>query len=167
MIAVPIGTRVQRMATAASPAYLAERGRPEHPRDLLDHACLLGRFASGAKPPWEFERDGETVRVEPKGPLTVRIGGGVDLAVAAAIDGLGHVHVFEGWPAPHLASGALEPVLEPWWRNIPGPFLYYPGRARLPPPLRAFVDFLARRFAPEPPWDRDLPGPAREAIGLP
>jgi DNA-binding transcriptional LysR family regulator len=40
MIAVPIGPRVQRFATAASPAYLDARGRPSHPRDLLEHACL-------------------------------------------------------------------------------------------------------------------------------
>src|SRR5271170_1593807 len=50
MIAVPIGPRVQRFATAASPAYLDAHGRPEHPRDLLAHACLRGRFASGAMP---------------------------------------------------------------------------------------------------------------------
>ena len=72
MIAVPIGPRVQRFATAASPAYLDRHGRPEHPRDLLGHACLRGRFASGAMPPWEFERDGEVVRVDPTGPLIVR-----------------------------------------------------------------------------------------------
>jgi len=50
MIAVPIGPRVQRFATAAAPSYLAARGRPEHPRDLLRHSCLLGRFDSGAMP---------------------------------------------------------------------------------------------------------------------
>src|SRR6202035_2638904 len=43
MIAVPIGPRVQRFATAAAPAYLNRRGRPAHPRDLLGHACLRGR----------------------------------------------------------------------------------------------------------------------------
>src|SRR3984885_9236151 len=62
MIAAPIGPRVQRMATAASPGYLDLHGRPEHPRDLLTHACLRGRFASGAMPPWEFARDGEELR---------------------------------------------------------------------------------------------------------
>src|SRR5438445_4634100 len=56
MIAVPIGPRWQRMATAAAAAYLNRRGRPEHPRDLLDHSCLRGRFPSGTMPPWEFER---------------------------------------------------------------------------------------------------------------
>jgi DNA-binding transcriptional LysR family regulator len=37
MVAVPIGPRVQRYAAAASPAYLARRGRPTHPRELLEH----------------------------------------------------------------------------------------------------------------------------------
>ena len=48
MIAIPIGPRVQRYAAAASPNYLDRRGRPDHPRELLNHACLLGQFASGA-----------------------------------------------------------------------------------------------------------------------
>ncbi|WP_295144155.1 LysR family transcriptional regulator [uncultured Reyranella sp.] len=142
MIAVPIGPHVQRFATAASPDYIAARGRPQHPRDLLTHACLRGQFASGASPPWEFERDGEIVRVDPTGPLVVRIGAAADLAVSAGIAGLGIVHLFEEWLRPHLDSGALEPVLMPWWQSFPGPFLYYPGRRHLPAPLRAFVDFI-------------------------
>jgi DNA-binding transcriptional LysR family regulator len=142
MIAVPIGPRVQRFATAASPAYLDARGRPQHPRDLLAHSCLRGQFASGAMPAWEFERDGEVVRVDPAGPLMVRIGAAADLAVGAAVAGLGIIHLFEEWMRPHLDSGALEPVLAPWWQNFPGPFLYYPGRRHLPAPLRAFVDFI-------------------------
>ncbi|MDB6047696.1 MAG: LysR family transcriptional regulator [Pseudomonas sp.] len=142
MIAVPIGPRFQRFATAASPAYLEARGRPEHPRDLLEHACLRGKFPSGAMPLWEYERGDETVRVDPTGPLIVRVGGAVDLAVQAAIDGLGIVYLFEDWLRPYLDSGALEPVLEPWWQIFTGPFLYYPGRSYLPSPLRAFVDFI-------------------------
>ncbi|MES0175430.1 LysR family transcriptional regulator [Mesorhizobium sp. M0006] len=142
MIAVPIGPRVQRFATGASPAYLDRHGRPQHPSDLLGHACLRGRFASGAMLPWEFERDGEVVRVDTTGPLIVRIGGASDLAVHAAIAGSGIVALFEGWLRPHFESGALEPVLEPWWQSFPGPFLYYPGRRLVPAPLRAFVDYI-------------------------
>ncbi|UGB36846.1 LysR family transcriptional regulator [Frateuria soli] len=142
MIAVPIGPRVQRMATAASPAYLEARGRPEHPRDLLRHACLRGQFASGVIPPWEFERDGEIVRVDPDGPLLVRLGAAKDLAVSAALDGLGIIHLFEAWLQPHLDSGALVPILQPWWQPFSGPYLYYPGSKHLPAPLRAFVDFI-------------------------
>lgn len=143
MIAVPIGPRVQRFATAASPDYLDRRGRPQHPSDLLAHACLQGRFSSGAMTsPWEFERDGEVVRVDPTGPLIVRVGGASDLAVDAAISGTGIVHLFEDWLRPHFDSGALEPILEPWWQRFSGPFLYYPGRRLVPAPLRAFIDFV-------------------------
>jgi DNA-binding transcriptional LysR family regulator len=142
MIAVPIGPRIQRFAAAAAPAYLDRHGRPEHPRELLGHACLRGRFASGAMPPWEFERGGEVVRIDPSGPLLVRAGGGTDLAVDAAIAGTGILYLFEDWLRPHLDSGALEPVLEPWWQRFSGPFLYYPGRRLVPTPLRAFIDFI-------------------------
>ena len=143
MIAVPIGPRRQRFATAASPAYLDRHGRPGHPRDLLDHACLLGRFASGAlTSPWEFERDGEIVRVEPRGPLIVQVGGATDLAVDAAVAGAGVITLFEGWLRPHLDGGTLEPVLEDWWQPFAGPFLYYSDRRLVPPPLRAFVDHV-------------------------
>jgi DNA-binding transcriptional LysR family regulator len=143
MIAVPIGPRVQRFAAAAAPAYLDRHGRPEHPRELLDHACLRGRFPSGAMvAPWEFEREGEIVRVDPTGPLIVRAGGATDLAVDAAIAGTGIICLFEDWLRPHLDSGALEPILEPWWPRFSGPFLYYPGRRLVPAPLRAFVDFI-------------------------
>ncbi|MFD1035477.1 LysR family transcriptional regulator [Sphingomonas hankookensis] len=143
MIAVPIGPRVQRFATAAAPAYLDARGRPDHPRDLLDHACLRGRFSSGAlTSPWEFERDGEIVRIEPQGPLIAGVAGAVDLLVNVAVAGGGIIHLFEDWLAPTLGSGALEPVLPDWWQSFSGPFLYYSGRRLVPPPLRAFLDFL-------------------------
>lgn len=145
MIAVPIGPRRQRFATAAAPSYLDRRGRPEHPRDLLAQDCLLGRFPSGSlTAPWEFERAGEIVRVDPSGPLIVRVGAS-DLVVAAAVAGTGIVHLFEDWLRPYLDSGVLEPVLEPWWQVFSGPFLYFPGCRHLPAPLRAFVDFIAAR----------------------
>jgi len=143
MIAVPIGPRVQRFATAAAPAYLKARGRPAHPRDLLEHACLRGRFTSGMlTSPWEFERDGEIVRIEPQGPLIASVAGAVDLLVEVASAGGGIIHLFEDWLVPALASGVLEPVLPEWWQSFSGPFLYYSGRRLIPPPLRALLDFI-------------------------
>jgi len=143
MIAIPIGPREQRFAAAASPAYLDRHGRPEHPRQLLEHACLLGRFASGAMTAWEFEREGEVIKVDVTGPLIVRVGAATDLAVDAAIAGTGIVSLFEDWLRPYFDRGALEPVLEPWWQRFSGPFLYYPGRRYVPAPLRAFIDFTS------------------------
>lgn len=142
MIAVPIGPRVQRFAVGASSAYLERRGRPKHPRELLQHACLRGRFTSGAMAAWEFERDGEVIRVEPSGPLLVSLGTATDLAVEAAVAGVGLICLFDDWLRPYFESGALEPVLEPWWQSFSGPFLYYPGRRLVPAPLRAFIDFV-------------------------
>jgi DNA-binding transcriptional LysR family regulator len=142
MIAVPIGPRVQRLATAAAPSYLDAHGRPEHPSELLSHACLRFQFAGGATPSWEFERHGEIMRLNPAGPLLVRPGAAVDLGISTAIAGVGVIHLFEGMLRPHFDSGALEPILEPWWQPFSGPFLYYPGRRHLPAPLRALVEFL-------------------------
>ena len=142
MVAVPIGPRIQRFAAAAAPGYLDRVGRPGHPRDLLAHNCIRGRFASGSMPTWDFEREGESARVDVTGQLVVGLGGSADLAVDAAIGGTGVVYLFEDWLRPHLDSGALEPVLEAWWPRFSGPFLYYPGRRLLPAPLRALVDFI-------------------------
>ncbi|WP_034299290.1 LysR family transcriptional regulator [Herbaspirillum sp. RV1423] len=141
MIAVPIGPRTQRFAVAAAPTYLARRGVPQHPRDLLQHACLRGRFLSGAIYPWEFERDGQTLTVEPGGPLIVTPTV-ADLAVSAAVAGHGLIYLFEEWLEPYMTSGQLQPVLQDWWLSFPGPFLYYSGRRHLPAPLRAFIDFI-------------------------
>ncbi|KAF1059465.1 LysR family transcriptional regulator [Burkholderia gladioli] len=147
MIAVPIGPRVQRMALGASPAYLDRRGRPAHPRELLHHECILGRFPGRATVPWDFVRDGEKLRIEPAGQLLVELGAAFDLGVDAAIAGTGLVYLFEDWLRPHFDSGALERVLEPWWDSFSGPFLYYPGRRLVPAPLRAFIDFIRAESA--------------------
>jgi DNA-binding transcriptional LysR family regulator len=145
MIAVPIGPRSQRFALAASPAYLAARPRPAHPRDLLDHACVRHRFPSGAMPAWEFERDDEIVRIAPTGSL---ITSAIDLELSAAIDGLGIIYSFDAWLAPAFASGALQPLLQDWWQRFSGPLLYYPSRRHMPAPLRAFVDYLKNSSLP-------------------
>lgn len=142
MIAVPIGPRTQRIVTAAAPAYLSAHGRPGHPQDLLDHACLRLRFSGGALAVWEFEKDGDVVLVDPQGPLLIKPGSASDLIVAAAVAGLGVVHLFEDWLRPRLDDGTLVTVLDDWAQSFSGPMLYYSGRRHLPPALRAFVDFI-------------------------
>jgi DNA-binding transcriptional LysR family regulator len=141
MIAVPIGPRSQRIITAAAPAYLDAHGRPAHPRELLDHACLRLRFSSGARATWEFERGDEVIRLDPPGPLLIQPGSACDLLVETAAAGLGVVRLFEDWLAPAMQSGALERILDEWDEPFSGPMLYYSGRRQLPPPLRAFIDF--------------------------
>ncbi|MFS2222641.1 LysR family transcriptional regulator [Pantoea sp. B65] len=142
VIALPIGPRQQRFAVAAAPAYLDRYGRPEHPRELIQHRCIRGRYASGVMPEWEFEQAGEVVRVQTSGPLVVSIGSAVDLAVATAIAGGGVIYLFEEWLRPAIDNGQLEAILTPWWQYFSGPYLYYPDRRLIPAPLRAFIDFV-------------------------
>lgn len=142
MIAIPIGPATQRVLTAAAPSYLSAKGRPQHPSELLEHACLRLRFAGGAPAMWEFEKDGQVIRLDPPGPLLVQPESACDLLVETALSGLGIVCLFEDWLAPHIRSGALEIVLDDWAAPFSGPMLYYSGRRQLPPPLRAFIDFI-------------------------
>ncbi|MEK1889068.1 MAG: LysR family transcriptional regulator [Phyllobacterium sp.] len=139
MIAIPIGPRTQRFVAAAAPSYLSKHGVPAHPRDLVNHACIRHRFTSGYVPHWEFERNGQLIKITPKGPL---IASTAELQLEAAIAGLGVVYSFEEFLGNPLASGELVPVLAPWWQTFTGPRLYYPSRKHVPAPLRAFVDFI-------------------------
>ncbi len=86
---------------------------------------------------WEFERDGRTLTVDPPGSLIVNDG---DLLFAFARAGLGLAYVADIVVAAELASGALEPVLQPFLPRSPGLFLYFPQRAQDQPKLRAFID---------------------------
>lgn len=142
MISVPIGPRIQRFVAAAAPSYLQHNGHPKHPHELLKHRCIRSKFNTGHIPDWEFEKAGEVIKIQPTGPLIVSVGTAADLAVDAAIQGLGVIQLFEEWLKPHLQSGTLEPVLESWWQSFSGPYLYYPDRRLVPAPLRAFIDYV-------------------------
>jgi len=140
VIAVPIGPRIQRLALAATPAYLASRGAINHPADLLQHDCIRMKFSSGALVPWQFERNGETIKIDPPGRITI----GVDGAYAAidmARCSKGVIATFENWLQPHFKTNDLEPVLPQWWQTFEGPWLYFSSRF-MSAPLRAFIDFL-------------------------
>jgi DNA-binding transcriptional LysR family regulator len=141
MVAVPI-SGPQRYVLVGAPKLIAEVGAPQRPEDLLGKPCIRLRFPSGLTPPWEFERDGREVKIEPHGRLTA---GNVRLQLEAAIAGLGFYTTFEGYAAQAVADGRLVSLLEDWLPPFPGPFLYFPSRRHVPPALRALVDFVRWR----------------------
>jgi DNA-binding transcriptional LysR family regulator len=140
MIAMSLGPP-QRYVLVASPRFLAARGRPRKPEDVLGQPCIVVRFPTGVVLPWEFEKDGRQVKFVPEGRLTCAHTG---LQLQAAIDGLGFMMTFEETTLEAVRAGRLEVVLEDWCPPFPGPFLYYPSRRQPPPTLAAFINFVTQ-----------------------
>jgi len=138
---VPIGPP-QRYAVVAAPAYLLNLPPPRRPADLADHACIRRRFQGGSIFVWSFRKHGETVRVDPSGPLTVN---DAQIAVNAAVAGVGVAYVHEQYAVRELEAGSLVRLLEDWSPGLGRPFLYYPRQRYVPSALRAFIDFAKAR----------------------
>lgn len=137
MIAVPLEPPVRQIPVAA-PGYVAERGLPAHPRDLLGHDCIRWRWPGRAQPyRWEFFEDGAWFEVEVDGPLIVN---SKDIALQAAIDGVGIAFSVERTARQAIADGRLVPMLEPWCEPFPGHHLCFPQQRQMSPALRAFID---------------------------
>ena len=149
-----------RMVTCASPAYLAEKGEPEHPRDLEAHNCLVYDYLARMGT-WSFERDGEVVNVRAKGRLR---GNNGEVLMQAAVDGLGITLAPTFIASEALRSGALKPVLCNWYVVEPAFFAVMPpGRVNVGK-VRAFLDHLAKALGKEPFWDRNLPIKPRNRV---
>ena len=143
MIAVPLCGR-QNYRLVGAPSLIDAIGRPVRPEDLPGLPFIRTRFRSGVMFPLEFEKDGRIVRVDPPPRL---VSTNIALKRRAVLEGVGLWAAFDGYVADDLAEGRLVSLLEDWLPDFPGPKLYYPSRRHVPPPLRAFVDFLRDRRA--------------------
>jgi DNA-binding transcriptional LysR family regulator len=140
MIAVPIGGSF-RVVTVASPVYLERNGEIENPGDLSNHNCVRYRWDKAVANNWRFMKDGDRVDVAVGGTLAVN---DHDLALRAALDGVGVVQLPEASVAGLIDQGRLVPVLADWSPNWGSFFLFYPSRRHVPTKMRALVDFLRR-----------------------
>jgi DNA-binding transcriptional LysR family regulator len=136
-----------RVAVVGAPAYFVRHRPPRTPDDLVHHNCVQYRRAAGFVFEWPFERDGKALQISLEGRVMVN---DTDLAVRAALDGLGIAYTIEALADPYLRSGQLLRVLEDWSPSFDGLFLYYPGHRQVPAALRAFIDMLraGRGLAP-------------------
>jgi DNA-binding transcriptional LysR family regulator len=138
-----VGVRVSedlRMAVVGAPSYFARHGKPQHPRELHQHDCIMYRQrTSNAIYRWEFTEDGKDFAVAVDGRVLIN---DADLMVRSAIDGLGLAYTLESRVRAELASQRLLRVLDDFCTPFPGFFLYYPSREQLSPKLKALVDFL-------------------------
>jgi DNA-binding transcriptional LysR family regulator len=138
MIAAPLGRELSQ-ALVCAPSYVEAHGAPTRPEDVLAHRCLLFRRASGQPWPWEFERQGREVVVNPPGVL---VSDENEVIRRACLDGAGLAFLLRDLVAPDVAAGRLVSLLEDWCEPFPGFFLYYPSRRQLSPALRVFIDWM-------------------------
>jgi len=135
-----------RFVIVAAPSYLARRGAPQKPADLLQHDCISVRSSStGSRYAWELERGKKEWRIPVQGPV---VANDSELRRLLAEAGVGLMYAFEPAIADSLRSGKLRIVLEPYALKVQGLFLYFPSRAQVSPALRAFVD-VARELVGE------------------
>src|SRR5205807_854319 len=139
-----------RRVVCASPAYLGRHGTPRTPQDLARHNCLTTRdFAMS----WDYTGpDGE--------PGSVRVAGRYacdnwEVLREWALAGLG-VALKSTWDVRrHLEDGSLVPLCPGYtFGTDVAIYAVYPHRRHLPAKTRAFIEFLADSFGPEPYWDR-------------
>jgi DNA-binding transcriptional LysR family regulator len=141
-----------RRAVCAAPSYLARRGTPASPDELKTHECLCYSNVGMAQE-WRFVRaDGRPWSVEVRGRLHANNG---DALRAAALRGFGLAVLPSFLVGRDFQSGALVPVLEEFLPQDSAVYAVYPHARHLSPKVRAFVDFLAERFGPDPYWDRN------------
>lgn len=134
-----------RFVVVAAPSYLARKGTPEKPEELLAHDCICIRAPTrGGRYAWELERGKKSWRVPVQGPVTTDDWW---LMKALAEEGVGLTYAFEPLLAAELKRGSLRVVLEPYAPVVPGLFLYFPSRAQVSPALRAFVSMAREGIA--------------------
>ena len=144
-----------RLVVCAAPAYLARHGRPLHPEELSEHACLID---TNLREPsvWAFRAGSATRRVPVRGAITANSASAVR-TMAIAGHGIGLCPDFV--VARDLQDGRLEALLGDYATAPRGIYAVYPNRQHLARRLRLLIDFLATHLAAGLP----VQAPARRA----
>ena len=138
----------------ASPQYLDRRGRPQHPRELVDHEAMVPSFLRditfhtlAADTPGGI---GESFTVAPHAPALRTVH--TDTLYAAALADMGITGLPSFVVEDALLEHALERVLPHWHLFVTTLYAGLPTRKHVPARTRVFVDFLVQVFGGE---DRD------------
>lgn len=122
------------------PAYLAANPPPQHPNEPIAHNCInMRQSRAGGLYAWEFEKDGQELRVRVDGQLTFNTSVAM---IDSVLNGYGIAYVPEDLVAGHVAGRALIPLLEDWPPPFPGHYISYPSRRRSLPAFKVIVDAL-------------------------
>ncbi|MBV8835361.1 MAG: LysR family transcriptional regulator [Alphaproteobacteria bacterium] len=134
-----------RFMACAAPAYLARYGAPCHPAELARNHMVVGYFGQSGRPHnFTFTRGDESEEIAGRYMVAVNDG---NAYVAAGLAGLGVISAPRFMLREHLASGALQPVLQDWTGDAIPLHVVYPPNRHLSTKLRLFVDWVAELFA--------------------
>jgi DNA-binding transcriptional LysR family regulator len=137
------------LVPCAAPVYLREHGAPETPADLARHACLTYEYLP-QRNTWRFrDRAGSEHAVRVAGPVHANNG---EMLAAAAVEGTGIALEPDFIVGADLAAGRLVRILANYAPAPTSIYAVYPSRRHLSAKVRAFVDFLAERFAHAGDW---------------
>ncbi|ORM60035.1 LysR family transcriptional regulator [Pantoea rodasii] len=129
-----------RMIVVGSPDYFARRPKPLTPHDLTSHNCANLRLSThGGLFAWEFEKDGQELKVQVSGQMIFNTS---PQLLSAALEGYGLAYAPEDVVQKYIGEGKLIPVLEDWSPTFPGYHLYYPSRRQALPAFRLVLNAL-------------------------
>ena len=143
MIAVKISHGIAMLAVA-TPDYLNQKGRPTHPKDLIEHDCINLRLPThGAMFRWQFTQGNKTQSVKVESKITFTT---ITPMLQAVKSGVGISYLPIDMVQPYIESGELEEVLKDWRHTYEPFYLYYPHRREQAPLLNILITALKENF---------------------
>jgi DNA-binding transcriptional LysR family regulator len=135
-----------RLVVYASPKYLSEHGTPRHPRDLVDHNCLISRTSTDPDH-WRFRIKGKETAIPVQGTFHANSPRAIaHMALAGAGIAMGPLYAV----TPFLGRKRLRLLFEAHEATALGLYAVYPTSRHLSARVRALIDHLATTFSGEP-----------------
>lgn len=136
-----------RRVIAAAPDYWNRHGRPQEPRDLERHNCLIYSYLSSGNS-WRMQGpDGKDYLVPTNGNIASN---NAEALLEAALAGIGVINLPTWMVGQDLCAGNLEEVLQAYSKPEPAVHAIYPPGRHLSAKVRAFVDYLVDHFKQRP-----------------
>ncbi|MBD9395056.1 LysR family transcriptional regulator [Acidovorax sp. ACV01] len=143
-----------RRLCVATPEYLARRGTPRAPAELVQHDCLTLSSDASQTRGWAFRvplADGatEVMHLKPGGPLDCSDG---QVLHDWCLGGWGIAWRSTWEVEAEIAAGRLVAVLEDFAAPPNGIYVVFPQRKHLPLRVRLWIDFLKHQYAQPAFW---------------
>ncbi len=134
----------------AAPAYVERHGRPRHPQELNEHACLSYAYRARSQV-WRFTQDdGREESVLPRGPLRVT---NSEALLPVLLEGMAIAELPEFIANDYLADGRLVHLLPDWHLTRGGLYFVTPSARSRPTKIQVLLDFFVEHLS-APEWQR-------------